>query len=59
MRTHGTVSTFRTRETQTGPGALCTPGTAVLTGHAPSAAAACHLSTAGPCHPGDTTQPGM
>ena len=31
MRTHGTVSTFRTRETQTGPGALCTPGTAVLT----------------------------
>ena len=59
MRTHGTVSTFRTRETQTGPGALCTPGTAVLTGHAPSAAAACRLSTAGPCHPGDTTQPGV
>ena len=24
-----------------------------------SAAAACRLSTAGPCHPGDTTQPGM
>jgi hypothetical protein len=59
MRTHGTVSTFRTRETRTGPGALCTPGTAVLTGHAPSAAAACRLSTAGPCHPGDPTQPGV
>ena len=59
MRTHSRVSTFRTRETQTGPGALCTPGTAVLTGHAPSAAAACRLSTAGPCHPGDTTQPGV
>jgi hypothetical protein len=25
------VSTFRTRETRTGPGALCTPGTAVFT----------------------------
>ena len=59
MRTHSTVSTFRTRETQTGPGALSTPGTAVLTGHAPSAAAACRLSTAGPCHPGDATQPGV
>jgi hypothetical protein len=29
----GRVSTFRTRETRTGPGALCTPGTAVFTGH--------------------------
>jgi len=28
-----TVSTFRTRETRTGPGALYTPGTAVFTGH--------------------------
>ena len=55
MRTHSRVYTFRTRETRTGPGALCTPGTAVLTGHAPSAAAACRLATAGPCHPGDPT----
>jgi hypothetical protein len=29
----GEVSTFRTRETQTGPGALFTPGTAVSAGH--------------------------
>jgi len=29
----GEVYTFRTHETQTGPGALSTPGTAVLTGH--------------------------
>ena len=33
MRTHSRVSTFRTHETQTGPGALCTPGTTVLNGH--------------------------
>ncbi len=33
MRTHSRFSTFRTRETQTGPGALSTPGTAVFTGH--------------------------
>jgi hypothetical protein len=33
MRTHSRVSTFRTHETRTGPGALCTPGTTVLTGH--------------------------
>jgi hypothetical protein len=33
MRTHSRVSTFRTHETQTGPGALSTPGTAVFTGH--------------------------
>ena len=32
MRTHSRVYTFRTRETQTGPGALSTPGTAVFTG---------------------------
>ncbi len=32
MRTHSRVSAFRTHETQTGPGALSTPGTAVLTG---------------------------
>ena len=50
---------FFVMETQTGPGALCTPGTAVLTGRAPSAAAARRLSTAGPCHPGGTTQPGV
>jgi hypothetical protein len=29
----GRVYTFRTRETRTGPGALCTPRTAVFTGH--------------------------
>ncbi len=33
LRTHGRVYTFRTRETRTGPGALCTPGTAVSAGH--------------------------
>ncbi len=33
MRTPSRFSTFRTRETQTGPGALCTPGTAVSAGH--------------------------
>ena len=33
VRTHSRVSTFRTHETQTGPGALCTPGTTVLNGH--------------------------
>src|ERR1019366_4252784 len=32
IRTHSRVSTFRTRETRTGPGALYTPGTAVCTG---------------------------
>ena len=32
MRTHSRVYTFRTRETQTGPGALSTPETAVFTG---------------------------
>jgi hypothetical protein len=31
----------RSARVRPGPGALCTPGTAVLTGHAPSAAAAC------------------
>jgi hypothetical protein len=33
MRTHSRVSTFRTRETRTGPGALFTPGTAVSASH--------------------------
>src|SRR5512135_1596174 len=33
MRTYSRVSTFRTRETRTGPGALFTPGTAVPAGH--------------------------
>jgi hypothetical protein len=33
VRTPGTVSAFRTRETRTGPGALSTPGTAVPAGH--------------------------
>jgi len=33
MRTHSRVSTFRTRETRTGPDALYTPGTAVFAGH--------------------------
>ena len=33
VRTHSRVSTFRTRETRTGPGALFTPGTAVSAGH--------------------------
>ena len=33
MRTHSRVSTFRTRETRTGPGALFTPGVAVPAGH--------------------------
>ena len=51
---------FRTRETRPGSGALCTPGTAVPTrpGDA-SPTAACRLATAGPCHPGTTTRPGM
>jgi hypothetical protein len=54
------VSMFRTRETRPGPGALYTPGTTVpirLRVH--PAAAACRLTTAGPCHPGATTRPGM
>jgi hypothetical protein len=54
------VSVFRTRETRPGPGALCTPGTAVpvrLRMH--PAAAACRLAAAGPCHSGGTTRPGM
>ena len=48
--TEGIVARFRT---------MAIARAAVLTGHAPSAAAACRLSTAGPCHPGDTTQPGV
>src|SRR5260370_25842861 len=43
------VSTFRTHETRTGPGALSTPGTTVPTCHDASAAAACRLPTAGSC----------
>ncbi len=54
------VSMFRTRETRPGPGALCTPGTAVPARlRVNPAAAACRLATAGPCHPGVTTRPGM
>jgi len=33
MRAHNGVSTFRTHEIRTGPGALYTPGTAVFAGH--------------------------
>jgi hypothetical protein len=54
------VSVFRTRETRPGPGALSTPGTAVPAQlRVNPAAAACRLATAGPCHPGTTTRPGM
>jgi hypothetical protein len=49
------VSMFRTHETRLGPDALFTPGTAVPTRPRGSAlAAACRLSTAGPCHPSVT-----
>ena len=51
---------FRTRETRPGPGALSTPGTAVPARlRVNPATAACRLATAGPCHPGTTTRPGM
>ena len=50
---------FRTRETRTGPGALFTPGTRRPLAIELSVAAACRLSTAGSCHPGTATQPGM
>ena len=54
------VSMFRTRETRPGPGALCTPGTAVpARPRVNPVTAACRLATAGPCHPGATTHPGM
>jgi len=54
------VSMFRTRETRPGPGALCTPGTAVpARPRMHPVTAACRLSTAGPCHPGTTAHPGM
>ena len=54
------VSMFRTRETRPGPGALCTLGTAVpVRPRVNPAAAACRLTTAGPCHPGATIRPGM
>ena len=54
------VSMFRTRVTRPGPGALCTPGTAVpARPRMTPAAAACRLAAAGPCHPGTTTRPGM
>ena len=51
MRTHCRVSTFRTHETRTGPGALYTPGTAVSTDRKASAAIACRLSAAVPAIP--------
>ena len=54
------VSMFRTRETRPGPGALYTPGTAVpARPRVRPVTAACRLATAGPCHPGATTRPGM
>jgi hypothetical protein len=54
------VSMFRTHETRPGPGALCTPGTAVpARPRMHPVTAACRLSTAGPCHPGTTARPGM
>ena len=52
------VSMFRTRKTRPGPGALCTPGTAVpARSRVNPVTAACRLATAGPCHPGITTHP--
>ena len=57
---HDGVSVFRTRETRPGPGALYTPGTAVpAQARVHPVPAACRLATAGPCHPGVTTRPGM
>ena len=54
------VSMFRTREIRPGPGALCTPGTAVpARPRMHPVTAACRLATAGPCHPGTTAHPGM
>jgi hypothetical protein len=54
------VSMFRTRKTRPGPGALCTPGTAVpARPRMHPMAAACRLPAAGPCHPGTATHPGM
>ena len=51
---------FRTREIRPGPGALCTPGTAVpARPRMHPVTAACRLATAGPCHPGTTARPGM
>jgi hypothetical protein len=53
-------SMFRTHETRPGPGALCTPGTAVpARPRMHPVAAACRLTAAGPCHPGTATHPGM
>jgi hypothetical protein len=54
------VSMFRTHEMRPGPGALCTPGTAVpARPRMHPVTAACRLATAGPCHPGITARPGM
>jgi hypothetical protein len=54
------VSMFRTRETRPGPGALYTPGTTVpARTRVHPMSAVCRLATAGPCHPGSTTRPGM
>ena len=53
------VYMFRTRETPPGPGALCTPGTAVpAQSRVHPVTAACRLATAGPCRPGHATRPG-
>jgi hypothetical protein len=51
---------FRTHETRLGPGALFAPGDdGADTAMGLSLTVACRLSTAGPCHPGVTTRPGM
>jgi hypothetical protein len=53
-------SMFRTRETRPGPGALCTPGTAVpARTRMHPVSAACRLAATGPCHPGTAARPGM
>jgi len=60
MRTHSRVYTFRTPETRTGPDALCTPGTTVLTGrHALCGRRLPPHNGEVPIHPGKATQPGM
>jgi hypothetical protein len=51
---------FRTREARPGPGAPCTPGTAVpARPRMHPVTAACRLPAAGPCHPGPAARPGM
>ena len=53
------VSTFRTHETRTGPGALYTPGTAVFAGRRPVRGRRLPPLSGLPWHPGTATQPGM